>query len=358
MKSRGKLAHVIDVISQIFMPIVGLLAAAGILRGIITIFVTASLLSVYSQTFLVLDAMASSVFYFMPILLAFTAAKKFNANPYTAVVIAGVLLIPSLHTVLETGYTIRFFGLPILGVQYSGSIIPMILSVWLLSYVEGFFNKIFPEMVRGFLTPLASVFIVGAITLFAFGPAGVIIGEIIAVGYGFIFNISPIIAGLIIGAAIQPMVIFGVHWAILLLGMNNAAINGYDTVIPLIAAAVFAQAGAVFALMIKSTDKTFKATCASAILSALFGVTEPAVFGINLPRKKPMIAACIGGGIGGGIAGFAGVQINTFVLPSVATLPAFLGEGFMLFLISCVVGFLIAFGITFIIKCSTPLQTP
>jgi len=345
-KSKAAMASIIDGISQIFMPIVGLLSAAGILRGIITIFVATSTLSVYSETYLVLDAMAGSVFYFMPILLAFTAAKKFGANPFTAVVIAGVLLFPALNMVLEAGITVHFFGIPLRGVAYSGSIIPMILSAWMLSYVEKFLDRFLPDMVKGFLTPLLSIFLVGGITLFAFGPIGAIIGDGIAIGYAFVFNISPIMAGLILGTVLQPMVIFGFHWAILLLGMNNVAVSGYDTVIALIAAGVFAQAGAAFAVMLKSTDKTFKATCASAVLSALFGVTEPAMFGVNLPRKKPMIAVCIGGGIGGAIAGFSGVQASTFVLPGIATLPAFLGDGFILFLVSCAVGFGVAMGMT------------
>ena len=349
-KAKAISASVIDGISQIFLPIVGLLSAVGILRGILAVLLATSALSEASETYLVLDAMAGSLFYFMPMLLAFTAAKKFGANPFTAVVIAGVLLFPSLNTVLEAGTTVHFLGIPFRGVIYSASIIPMILSAWLLAYAERFFNKILPEILKGFLTPLLSIFFVGTATLFAFGPIGAIIGDGLAIGYEIIFDISPIIAGLILGAVIQPMVIFGFHWAIILLGMNNIAVNGYDTVLALIAAAVFAQAGAALAIMIKSNDKSFKATCASAVLSALFGVTEPAMFGVNLPKKKPIIAVCIGGGLGGALAGFSGVQATAFAFPSIVSLPIFLGNGFVLFLLSCFIGFSVSMAITLFLK--------
>ncbi|MCL2388613.1 MAG: PTS transporter subunit EIIC [Defluviitaleaceae bacterium] len=349
-KRKTVLASIIDGISQIFMPIVGLLSAAGILTGIVTVLLTTSVLSADSDTHLVLNAMARSLFYFMPMMLAFTAAKKFGANPFTAVVIAGVLLYPSLNSVLEAGTTVRFLGIPLLGVTYNASIIPMILSAWLLSYVEKIFDKILPEIVRGFLTPLLSILIVGTVTLFVFGPVGAVIGDVLALGYGFLFDFSPIVAGLVLGAVIQLMVIFGFHWAIILIGMNNIALNGYDTVLALIAAAVFAQAGAAVAVMLKSKDKKFRGVCASAALSALFGVTEPAMFGVNLPRRKPVFAVCVGGGIGGAIAGFSGVQATAFAFPSIVALPVFLGDGFLLFLVSCAAGFLAAMVVTLLLK--------
>ena len=343
--SNKKLTTIIDGISQIFLPIVNLLSAAGILKGVLAVLATTAVIS--GDSYLVLNAMADSLFYFLPVLLAFTAAKKFGANPYTAVVIAGVLLYPSLHGVLEAGTTVYFFGIPFRGVTYRGSIIPVILAAWFLSYVERFFDKILPNVINGFLTPLLCIVIVSTATLVLFGPVGAVIGDGLAVGYEFIFGISPIVAGLVLGAVIQPMVIFGLHWGIFLIAMNNVAANGYDTALALIAAAVFAQAGAAFAVMLKNrSNKAFAATCASAILSALFGVTEPAMFGVNLPRKKPMVAVCIGGGLGGGVAGFSGVQASAFVFPSIVALPVFLGSGFGLFMVSLAVGFGVAFVIT------------
>ncbi len=341
---------VIDVISGIFLPIVNLLSAAGILKGVLAILTGTDILSAEGETYLVLNAMADSLFYFLPVLLAATAAKKFGAEPFTAVVIAGVLLYPSLTTVLEAGTTVHFLGIPLRGITYHSSVIPMILAAGLLRFVERFLKRVLPEMVRGFLTPLLSILIVGTVTLAVFGPIGAVIGDVLAAGYAFVYGLSPVIAGILLGAAIQPMVIFGFHWSFILIGMNNITVSGHDTVLALMGPAVFAQAGAALAVMFKSKDSAFKSICASAVLSALFGITEPAMFGVNLPRKTPMAAVCIGGGIGGAIAGLSGAQAMSFAFPSLAALPVFYGNGFGLYLVSCLVGFAAAFVLTMVMK--------
>ena len=344
---------IIDGISGIFLPIVNLLSAAGILKGVLAILTATAVLSGESETYLVLNAMADSLFYFLPVLLAFTAARKFGANPFTAVVIAGILLYPSLTTILEAGTTVHFLGLPLRGVTYHSSVIPMILAAGLLLFVERFFYKVLPDIVNGFLTPLLSILIVGFVTLFLFGPIGAVVGDVLAKGYEFVYGLSPIAAGLLLGAVVQPMVIFGFHWSFILIGMNNITVNGHDTVLALMGPPVFAQAGAALAVMIKTKDKPFKSICASAALSAVFGITEPAMFGVNLPKKKPMIGVCIGGGIGGALAGFSGAQAMTFAFPSLAALPVFFGNGFALYLVSCLSGFAIAFGVTLLLKFDT-----
>lgn len=347
---------IIDGISAIFLPIVSLLSAAGILKGFIIILTTTNVLATDSDTYLILNAMADSLFYFLPILLAYTSAKKFNANPFTAVVIAGILLYPALNTILESGKTIYFLGLPLKGVTYHSSVIPIILATATLSYVERFFDKIFPDLIKSFLTPLLSIVVVGFITLFLFGPLGAIIGDCLAYIYELIYSFSPILSGILLGAIIQPMVIFGFHWSFLLVAMNNVAVLGSDTILALIGPAVFAQVGAGLAVLVKSKNPQFKSLCASSILSAIFGVTEPVMFGVNLPRKKPMIAVCIGGGIGGAIAGYSGAKAVAFVLPSLASLPVFLGEGFGIYLFSYFVSAVVAFAVTYILKFKVDLD--
>lgn len=349
-KETSMIDKAIDVISAIFLPIVGLLSATGILKGILTVLLTTSVLTADSESYLILNAMADSLFYFLPVFLAVTSAKKFGTNPYLAIVLAGVLLYPSLTSVLESGQTVHLFGLPIRGVTYHSSVIPIILAVWMLSYVERGLNVILPDMISGFLTPLLCILLVGTITLLLFGPAGAFLGDALAAGYAVLYHISPAVAGLLLGAAVQPMVIFGFHWSFVLIGMNNIAVHGSDTVLALMGPAVFAQAGAALAVMIKSRDKSFRTICASAALSALFGITEPAMFGVNLPRKKPMAAVCIGGGIGGALAGISGAQAISFAFPSLAALPVFFGPGFGLYLISCLTGALLAFVITMILS--------
>lgn len=341
---------VIDGISGIFLPIVNLLSAAGIMKGILVILTTTHVLSTSDQTYLVLDAMASSLFTFLPILLAYTSAKKFGADPFIAVVIAGMLLYPNLVAVQEAGKTIRFLGIPLLGVKYASSVIPIILAVGALVYLERWLDRVLPEVIRGFLTPLVCILVIGFLTLFAFGPIGKVIGDGLAAGYEWVYALSPVIAGLLLGATVQPMVIFGFHWSLILIAMNNIAVSGHDTVLAMMGPAVFAQVGAALAVMIKSHDKAFKSTCLSAAVSALFGITEPSMFGVNLPRKRPLLAVCAGGGIGGVIAGLSGVQATAFAFPSLAALPIFFGHGFVIYLGACLAGLLVAFLLTMVLK--------
>ncbi|MBT1165914.1 PTS transporter subunit EIIC [Bifidobacterium simiarum] len=347
---KGLLAVIIDGISGIFLPIVNLLSAAGIMKGLLVILSGTGLLEQASGTYLVCDAMASSLFTFLPVFLAYTAAKQFGANPFTAVVVAGVMLYPNLVAVQSAGTTVTFLGLPILGVKYQSSVIPIIMAVGLLVFVERGLDRILPAMVRGFLTPMIAIVVVSMVTLFAFGPFGKVVGDGLAAGYEWVYALSPIVAGLLLGGAVQPMVIFGFHWSLILIGMNNIAVSGHDTVLALMGPAVFAQAGAALAVMVKSHDAAFRSTCASAGLSALFGITEPAMFGVNLPRKKPMIAVCAGGAIGGALAGFSGAQASAFAFPSLAALPIFVGDGFIVYLISCLLGLAVAFSLALILK--------
>ncbi len=350
VNKKNFLNWIIDGISGIFLPLVNLLSAAGIMKGILAILTSLAVLSAESETYLVLNAMADSLFYFLPVLLAYTSAKKFGANPYTAAVIAGVLLYPSLTVILEAGTTVHFLGIPLKGVTYHSGVIPMILAAGLLVYVERFAEKILPDMIKGFLTPFLCILIVGSVTLAVFGPAGAVIGDVLAAGYRFVYGLSPIAAGLLLGAVIQPMVIFGFHWSFILIGMNNITVSGHDTVLALMGPAVFAQAGAAFAVMIKSKDKEFRSICASAALSAMFGITEPAMFGVNLPRKIPMAAVCAGGAIGGALAGFSGAQAMSFAFPSLAALPVFYGPGFGMYVVSCLLGAVAAFVLTMVLK--------
>lgn len=246
---------VIDGISGIFLPIINLLSAAGILKGILAILTAANILSGTSETHLVLNAMADSLFYFLPMILAFTAARKFGADPFTAVVIGGVLLYPSLTKVFESGTDILFAGIPMKAVIYHSGVIPILLAVGLLVYVERLVNKILPDLIKGFLAPLICIVVVGLVTLFVFGPIGNVIGDGLAAAYEFVYYISPMIAGAILGAVIQPMVIFGFHWSFVLVAMNNITVKGSDTILALIGPPVFAQAGAALAVCLKSKDK-------------------------------------------------------------------------------------------------------
>lgn len=328
-KEKTLVQVLINGISAIFLPIVNLLSAAGILKGILAILTATAVLSTKSETYIVLNAMGDSLFYFLPVMLAYTSANKFGVNPFTAVVISGILLYPDLTQLMEKGNTVHFLGLGLRGVTYHSSVIPIIMATGFLYLVEKALEKVIPELIKGFMIPLISIIVVGFVTLAVFGS---------------------------IGAVIQPMVIFGSHWSFILIAMNNITVSGHDTILALMGPAVFAQAGAAFAVMLKSKNGAFRSVCASAVLSALFGITEPAMFGVNLPRKKPMVAVCIAGGIGGMIAGASKASALSFAFPSIATIPVFFGKGFLLFLLSCLLGFVIAFFITMFLKFDADLS--
>ncbi|WP_091064209.1 PTS transporter subunit EIIC [Paenibacillus sp. NFR01] len=344
------LNRIIDGISGIFLPLVNILSAAGIMKGLLAAAAAMELVSKSEGTYLVLNAMADSLFYYLPVLLAFTAAKKFGANPYTAVVIAGVLLHPSLTALFADHQQIRFFGLPVEPVNYPSSAIPIIMAVGLLVYVERLCDKYLPGIIKGFFTPFFSIIIVSAATLLLFGPMGTFIGDALAKGYSFVYDLSPVGAGMALGGAIQVMVIFGLHWSLVPLAINNIAMNGSDTILALMGPAAFAQAGAALAVFLRAKDNSFKTLSLSASISALFGVTEPAMFGVNLPLRKPMVAVCCAGAVGGGMAGMFHSAAISFAFPGLATLPAYLGDGFGGFLISCAAGLAISFIITLLVK--------
>ncbi|ETT34192.1 MULTISPECIES: PTS transporter subunit EIIC [unclassified Paenibacillus] len=341
---------IIDGISGIFLPIVNILSAAGIMKGLLAGAVALELVSKTEGTYTVLNAMADSLFHYLPLLLAFTAARKFGANPFTAVVIGGVMLYPSLTTLFANNEIIEFMGMSIRPVNYPASAIPIILAVGLLVYVERFCVKILPEVISGFFTPLISVVVVSSVTLLVFGPMGALAGDALADGYRTVYNFSSVGAGMVLGAVIQPMVIFGLHWSLVPLAINNISTGGSDTILALMGPAAFAQAGAALAVFIKAKDKQFRTLSLSASISALFGVTEPAMFGVNLPLRKPMIIVCCAGSIGGGMVGMFGSSAISFAFPGLATLPAYLGDGFGGFLIACTTGFLIALIATLCVK--------
>lgn len=333
----------IDGISSIFLPFVNQLCACGILIGIVAILKTTDCLSIESDTYKILYAMANSLFYFLPILLAYTSAKKFGANPFTAVIIAGILLYPSLVEMLDKGKTLNFIGLTIYPVTYSASVIPIILAVGILRYIERFFKKMLPEVVSDFLTPLFCIILISTLTLSALGPLGVRISEYLSMGYQSVYQTSPILAGLILGGIIQLMVIFGFHWCLIPLALNNINLNGFDTILAMMGPAVFAQAGSAFAVFFIARSKKFKFICFSAGISALFGITEPAMYGVNLPLKKPMIGVCLGGAVGGAMTGYFANSAMSFAFPGLVTLPVFMGVAFYGFLLAIITGFLIGF---------------
>ncbi|MGM9646471.1 MAG: beta-glucoside-specific PTS transporter subunit IIABC [Eubacteriales bacterium] len=352
-KKTGVFSKIIDIISSIFAPFLYTLAACGILQGILGIFVALNAIDVNGGTYRILNFISWTAFTFLPVLIAITASKKFGVNTFVAVVIACALVCPDYIAMVDAGESITFLGIPVQLLSYTSTVIPIIISIWIASYIERFFNKILPLVIRNLFSAMFTITIMVPLTLLVFGPIGNLIGGAIGGAYNFLYNLSPVIAGIIVGAVWEILVIFGVHWGITPVTVGNYATLGYDTFTALQASAVFSLVGATFGVFFKTKSKEMKRVAASAGVTGLFGITEPAIYGVNLRLKKPMICGCIAGAVGGAIAGAFNSVSWAYNMPGIATLPAYFRAGhvtqFIGLLISIVVSFVLGGVLTYIV---------
>lgn len=335
-------------VSSVFTPFLGALAASGILKGLLILATTTGVLTEMDGAYQVWNAAADAIFYFLPLFIGFTAAKQLKVNQFVAVAIAGALIYPNLVTLMAEGQGMEFFGLPIQQATYSASVIPILLAIWLLSFIEPVFDKIFPESVRNIFTPLLSLLLMVPLTLLVVGPIGNSASSVLATILASLYNFSPMIAGLVLGACHQVIVIFGVHWALITLMINNISEFGQDPWLPIVCIAVFAQAGSALGVFLKTKNAKMKSLSGSAFITAIFSITEPAIYGVNLKLKKPMYFALLSSGIGGAIAGFGEVHASTFTFPSILAIPTYLGNGFAYEIVGLLVGLVGAATLTYL----------
>ncbi|MBR6477781.1 MAG: PTS transporter subunit EIIC, partial [Lachnospiraceae bacterium] len=256
------------------------------------------------------------------------------------------MLYPDIVAVLENNQGLDFLGLTIQPAVYHSSVIPVLLAVGLLHYVEKPCDRFLPASIKGFLKPLFCCIIVIPVTFLVFGPMGGWIGNLLTKLFYVLYDLSPIAAGIFMGFVIQPMVFLGAHWSIVPVSITSIAANGYDVIMPLLGGAVYGQCGACLALALIQKERQQRTISYQAALSCALGVTEPALFGVTIRNPRAMLSACIAGAVGGGIAGFAGARCISFAFPSFVTCVAYVGQGFAFFLISMIVAFPIAFLLT------------
>lgn len=357
MKQAGRLNRFIELIARIFGPVIPVLTAAGVLKGLLVLATVTGVLQEEAGTYRILYALADGFFYYLPVFLAYSGAKEFGANPYTGALVALALLYPELTAIMAEEVSLKFLGIPVIPVTYSSGILPVFMAMAFLGKVEPWFEKRLPDLIKSFGVPLCSGGIVYLCTLLVFGPLGAVIGGGLANLYQWAYSISPAIAGTVLSGVFQPFVICGFHWSIFPVCLENISLYGGDTLMAIISTGIYSQAGAVLAVMLRSKDSGQRTLCLSSGITALFGTTEPAIFGISLPLKKPFLAACIGAAVGGGIIGISGATAKAFAFPSLATLPIFMGEGFELYLAGCAVSFIIAGLLTFIMLGKKPIQS-
>ncbi|MFP7159428.1 beta-glucoside-specific PTS transporter subunit IIABC [Priestia aryabhattai] len=337
---KNVIQSIFDVISGVFTPIIPAIAGAGMIKGILALALTFGWVSNGSQTYIILNAIGDGAFYFLPILLAISAARKFGSNPYIAAAIGTVILHPTITELLGSGQEISFIGLPVTAGTYSYSVIPILLSIWIASYIEKWIDKIIPSVLKLILVPTFTLLIVLPITLITVGPLGAIIGNWLSMGVGAFFEHGGIFAGLILGGTWSLIIMTGMHHAFNPIMITNISQNGYDYLFPSMFMANMGQAGAAFAVFLRSKNKSFKSLALSTSMTALMGITEPAMYGVNAKLKRPFIGALVGGAVGG--AYYSLFAVKMFVIPGNVGLPgiaSFVGPTF----IYAVIGFPLAF---------------
>lgn len=322
-EAKGKiLDRIIDAISGIFQPILSVLAACGMLRGFNSMFATFGLYSNTSGGYLLIDTIGNAIFMFMPVFLAYTAAKKFGLKQFVGIVIGCALCTPGIQlsalsaagqplytlfegTMFQSPIYTTFFGIPIISMDYTSTVMPAILIVYFASKCQKIFEKIIPEVIKSFFVPFFTLIVALPIGYLILGPVATFGSNMIATGLLQIRELSPIIAGALMGALWQPLVIFGLHWGIIPVYMNNIMTNGFDNFLMPFFGATWATTAIVLAIMVKTRDKKLKSLCLPAFISGIFGITEPAIYGIVFPKKKPFIISCIVSGIVGAYYGFS-----------------------------------------------------
>ena len=330
----------LETISGIFSPILGVMCGAGMLKALLILCTTLNILTADMGTYKILYAAADSVFNFMPIVLAYTAAKKFKCNPFIAMSIAMSLLYPTMISAYSEGTKLTFLTIPVTLVSYTSSVMPIIISVYVQSKLEKLLKKIIPEVCKLFLTPLLELSIMVPATFLVIGPIMDKFGKLLASGYTAIMGFNPIIAGGFVGLIWPAAVIFGLHWGFVPIVMNNIATYGRDTLFVITGPNNMAQAGAALGVFLKTKDKKLKELSGSAAFSAvLAGITEPAIYGVTLPYKRPFAIGAVFSCIAGMIVAAAGTSYPTLLGTSILSLPGYIGPGFVGFVIACAIAY-------------------
>ena len=318
-------SSLIGVITGSMIPVVGMLAASGILKGLLALLVQFKVVTEASNTFHFIDAMSSSMFFFLPIIVGFTAAKRLGADPIVVAIIGGVLCYPSVVdmsknaddviTVGRTVFNADFFGIPVslpAGNAYAYSIFPIIVGAWLASKIEPWLKKVLPAVIRPIFGPLIEIFVVSALILLVFGPVVMLVSGGIATVINAVLGFNYTLAGLLIGGFYQCLVIFGLHWAVIPIISSELANPGYSHLNAIVSATMIAQGGGALAVWLKVRDARIKRMAAPATISAFCGVTEPAMYGLNLKYGRIFITASVGGAVGGLLTGLLNVNMWGF----------------------------------------------
>ncbi|MBS8090856.1 PTS beta-glucoside transporter subunit EIIBCA [Streptococcus suis] len=328
------IARVVEAISGCFGPVIPVLIGCGMVKSVAAILTTLNLVDPTSGTYQIISLIGDLLFYFFPFFLAVSAAKKFKTHEFLAVALAGALMYPTIQNgalqAAETGVnSLSFLGLPVLFVNYKSTIIPIILSVWIMSYVYKWVNKLIPDTFKVLFVPMIVLFIMVPLELIVIGPFGTYLGQGVAKVVSYLYTTNGVLGALLFGTFRPLLIIFGMHYAITPINAQLIAEYGYSVISPANLTGNLAQAGATLATFFFLKKKSEKAEALSAGVTALFGVTEPAMFGFNLKYKKPMICAMIAGGIGAAYINFWSGGATAVILPGLLALPTYIADNYI-----------------------------
>jgi PTS system beta-glucosides-specific IIC component len=340
------LNRVLGVISGSFAPILGVLAGSGLLTALLVVLTKLGWMSPKSGTFAILSAAGHAVFYFLPVFLGTSLAKKLGANPYVGGAIGAALLEPHFTDLIAAKEHVDFMGIPVLLMNYSSTVFPIFIAVSIYAVLDRLLRKVVHKDFQMFINPLISLIIIVPLTILLFGPFGTYVGDAIAAFIKFLSSKSGILTGAILGAGWTFLTILGLHWTLIPIAIANLA-HGGDPIIGMASAAPFAQIGIALGVLLKTKDKNLKTLSASAVLPGLLaGTTELINYGIILQFKRTMIYVAIAGAVGGAINGVLGVKSIVFAFPSALTIPAFAPMG--LYLIGITVAIVLGLIMTYV----------
>lgn len=366
----GLFATAIDTISSVFGPILGVLTATGITKGLMTLFVTLGWLSPDSGVYILMNVIGNVVLDYFPVLLGLTAARKFKCSEMLGLLIGLCMVHPSASafaageeiiatifggTFLEMTATHTLLGIPVVFRSYVGAILPAIAAVWLGSKVEKQVKKVVPAIVGKFMVPFFSLLITMAITFLAVGPLLSIVALTLSVGISTVIGMNKVLSYIVLGGVWQLLVTFGVHWAVVPLGQQNVATLGMDTILVATTGVAMSTAGVLAAIIVRTKNKEFRGDVIGTFISSMFGISEPAIYGITLPRKKPYIATLIGGACGGLVMGVMGATryavggLGLFAIPNFINPEAGFDRGFYGYLLGLLTAWICGFIVSFIL---------
>lgn len=346
-------SRLVALISSLFMPLLGVMTGAGMLKGLLVLLNVLGWVKQGTGTYMIWNAAADSLFYFLPVLLGFSAAKTFHVNKYLGAVTGGALVYPTMVAAATAHKAITFFGLPVNLMNYSQTMLPIVFAIWGMSWFEKGTKKVVPKVVQNLFVPLLDLMVIVPLTYLIVGPVMQTLSQWLSSASLWLYGLVPVVAGFVIGGIWQAAVIVGLHWAFIPVLMNNLMTNHFDPINGIMYCTLFGQVGAALAMGLKAKDKNFKEIAIPAAVSGFFGVTEPIIYGVTLPHKKSFVFASIGSAFGGAIA--AAFHAGMYTMPGggIFGIPAFINPkgidaSFIAFVISLIVAFALAFILTFI----------